>query len=78
MFIIFIWFVTVQTSEHLHFQMAQSVRDIAVWHFTPEHILVVCYNTPAHSVDVARDTPSSNQALSQGHYTKKKNAESFF
>ena len=72
MFIIFIWFVIVQTSDHLHFQMAQSVHDIAVRHFTPGHILVVCYNTPAHSVDVPRDTPSRNLVVSPDHYTNQK------
>ena len=69
---IFILFVTVQTSEHLHFQMAQSLLDIAVRHFTTGHILVVCYNTPAHSVDVPRDTQSRNQVVSAGHYTNQK------
>ena len=72
MFVIFISFVIVQTSGHLHFQMAQSVRDIAVRHFTPGHILVVCYNTPAHSVDVPRDTPSRNLVVSPGPYTDHK------
>ena len=71
MIVIFIWFVIVQTSGHLHFQMAQSVRDIAVRHFTPGHILVVCYNTPAHNVGVPRDTPSRN-LVSPDHYTNQK------
>ena len=72
MFVIFIWFVIVQTSGHLHFQMVQSVRDIVVRHFTPGHILFVCYNTPAHSEDVSRDTPSCNVIVSPGHYTNHK------
>ena len=62
----------VQTSGHLHFQMAQSVRDIAVRHFTPGHVLVVCYNTPAHSVVVPGNRPSRNLVVSPGHYTKQK------
>ena len=66
------WFVIVQTSGHLHFQMAQCVRDIAVRHFTPGHILVVCYNNPAHSVDVPRDTPPRKLVVSPGHYTNQK------
>ena len=78
MFVIFISFVIVQTSGHLHFQMAQSVRDIAVRHFTPGHILVVCYNTPAHSVDVPRDTPSRNLVVSPGHYTNQKIQKNYF
>ena len=72
MFVIFLWFVVVQTSGHLHFQMAQSVCDIAVRHFTPGHILVVCYNTAAHSVDVPRDIPSRNLVASPFHYTNQK------
>jgi len=72
MFVIFIWFVIVQTSGHLHFQVPQSVRDIAVRHLTSGHILVVCYNTPAHSVDVLRYTPSRNLVVSPGHYTNQK------
>jgi len=78
MFVILIWFVIVQTSEHLHLQMAQSVRDIAVRHFTPGHILVVCYNTPAHSVDMPRDTPSRKLVASPGHYTNQKMQKTFF
>jgi hypothetical protein len=72
MFAIFIWFVIVQTSGHLHFQMAHSVRDIAERHFTVGHILVVCYNTPPHSVHVPRDTPSRNLVVTPGHYTNHK------
>ena len=72
MFVIFIWFVIVQTSGHLPFQMAQSVLDIAVRHFIPGHILVVCYNTPAHSVDVPRDIASRSQVASSVHYTHQK------
>ena len=72
MFVIFIWFVIVQTSGHLHFQMAQCVRDIAVRHFTPGHILVVYYNIQANSVDVPPDTPSRNLIVYPGHYTNQK------
>jgi len=52
--------------------MAQCVRDIALRHFTSGRILVVCYNTPAHSVDVPPGTPSRNLVLSPGHYTNHK------
>jgi hypothetical protein len=72
MLVITLLFVIAQTSGNLHFQMAQSVRDIAVRHFTPGHILVVCYNTPAHSVDVQRHTPSRNLIVTPGNYTNQK------
>jgi hypothetical protein len=78
MFVIFLWFVIVQTSAHLHLQMAQSVRDIAVRHFTPGHISVVCYNTPTQIVDVPRNTQSRNQVVSAGHYTNQKMQKSCF
>ena len=78
MFTILIWFVIVQTSAHLHLQMAQSLRDIAVRHFRSGHILVVCYNTPTQIVDVPRDTPSSNQVVYPGHYTNQKMQKSCF
>ena len=64
MSVIFILFVIVQTSGNLHFQMAKCVRDIAVRHFTPGHILVVCYNNPAYNIDVPWDTPSRNLVVS--------------
>jgi len=69
MFVIFIWIVFLQTSRNLHFQMAQSFRNIALRHFTPGDILVVCYNTPAHNVDVPRDIPSRKLVVSSDHYT---------
>ena len=72
MFVTFIWFVIVQTSGHLYYQMAQSVRDIAVRHFTPGHILVVCYNTPTRCLDVPRDTPSRNLVFFPDHCTDQK------
>jgi hypothetical protein len=69
MFVIFVCFLFVQTSGYLHFQMAQSVLDIAVRHFTPGHILVVCYNTPTRSEHVPRDTSSRNLLVPADHYT---------
>ena len=52
--------------------MAQSVRDIALRHFTPGHILIVSYNIPAHSVDVSRDTRSRSLVVPPYHYTNQK------
>ena len=52
--------------------MVQCLRDIAIRHFTPGHILVVSYNTPTHSVFVSQNTPSRSLVFIPGHNTNEK------
>jgi hypothetical protein len=56
MIAIIVMCVVVQTSGHLHFEVVQSVRDIAKRYFTLGHTLVFSHGTPAHSQLVSEDT----------------------
>lgn len=66
MFVIFIMCVFVQTSGHLHFEVVQSVCDIAKRYFTLGHTLVFSHGTPAERQVFSEDTLPRHIAIHKG------------